>query len=69
MYVRKCHRWALQFKDRGAFSFSRRERPHVWQKDEWGVTPIALTNGVEYGERANTAGEDTIFTLVQEIKQ
>lgn len=41
----------------------------VWQKDEWGVTPIALTNGVEYGERANTAGEDTIFTLVQEIKQ
>jgi hypothetical protein len=63
----------VNFTDRGSFAFSRRERPHlVWKKGESasdGVSPIALSNGVEYGQRANTAGEDTIFTLVQMLQQ
>ena len=63
----------VQFKDRGSFAFSRRERPHlIWKIGESaanGTTPIALSNGVEYGEEANTAGEDTIFTLVQPLRQ
>ena len=61
---------SVNYTDRGPFEFSRRERPHlVWKHGAVGVTPVALSNGVEYGERANTAGEDTIFTLVQEIQQ
>jgi hypothetical protein len=63
----------VQFKNRGSFAFSRRERPHlIWKEGESaanGTTPVALSNGVEYGKEANTAGEDTIFTLVQLLQQ
>ena len=63
----------VNFTDRGSFAFSRRERPHlIWKEGQsaaGGVTPIALSNGVEYGAKANTAGEDTIFTLIQQLQQ
>ena len=53
----------------GRFAFSRRERPHlIWAKGGFGRSPIALSNGVEYGARANTPGEDAIFTLVQPLR-
>ena len=61
----------VNFTDGTNFAFSRRERPHlVWEKGESWETkvPIALSNGVEYGSTANTAGEDMIFTLVQPLK-
>jgi len=61
---------AVEFTDGTSFAFSRRERPHlVWGKGAWGVTPLALTNGVEYGAKANTAYQDAIFTLSQPLKQ
>ena len=41
-------------------SFSRRERPHLLFAPD-GETPVALSNGVQYGAR------DAIFTLVQYI--
>jgi hypothetical protein len=63
----------VNFTDRGTFAFSRRERPHlIWKEGEsaaGGLTPIGLSNGVEYGRLANTAGDDTIFTLVQQLQQ
>ena len=59
----------VNFTDGTSFAFSRRERPHlVWAKGQEGRRPIALSNGVEYGARANTAGEDAIFTLVQRLE-
>ena len=62
----------VNFTDRGPFAFSRRERPHlIWKEGEnssMGMTPIALSNGVEYGTRANTAGQDMVFTFVQELR-
>ena len=61
----------VQFTDGTSFAFSRRERPHlVWKGGEEGTgSPIALTNGVEYGAAANTAYQDAIYTLSQPIAQ
>jgi hypothetical protein len=63
----------VSFTDGTSFSFTRRERPHlVWQAtngETWETkVPIALTNGVEYGSAANTAGQDMIFTLMQPLR-
>ena len=57
-------------------AFLRRERPHILFADD-GVTPVALSNGVEYsvpeGVRCDVNGSatvcDPIFTLVQPIAQ
>ena len=63
----------VSFTNRGTFAFSRRERPHlIWKEGgsaAGGVKPIALSYGVEYGRLANTAGDDTIFTLDQQLQQ
>ena len=67
----------VNFTDGTSFAFSRRERPHIiWAAPSGGGSggaaaapqPIALTNGVEYGAHANTAGEDTIYTLMQPLR-
>ena len=34
-----------------------------------GEQPVALSNGVQYGGRANTPLEDAVFTLVQPLVQ
>ena len=57
-------------------AFSRRERPHVLFGGADGLTPIALSNGVQYaappGVSCTIGGSpfpcDPIFTLVQPIK-
>ena len=50
------------FTDGGAFTFSRRERPHfVFAQD--GVTPLALTNGAQYGGKYG----DATYTLLQPV--
>ena len=50
----------VNFTDGSVQSFSRRERPHILFAAD-GSTPIALSNGVEYGNN------DAIFSLVQPI--
>ena len=60
----------VQYTDGATYTFSRRERPHlVWAPGKRGVTPVALTNGVEYGAAANTPYQDTVFTLSQPLRQ
>ena len=50
----------IQYDDATNFTFSRRERPHfVFGNDS--CTPIALTNGAQYG---GTYGDATITPLV-----
>ena len=50
------------FTDGGTYSFSRRERPHfVFGAD--GVTPLALTNGAQYGGQYG----DATYTLLQPV--
>ncbi len=49
--------------DNSNFSFPRRERPHLIFDDDQ-CTPIALTNGVEYGGKYG----DATYTLLQPIK-
>ena len=51
---------AANFSDGSWQTFSRRERPHLLFAAD-GVTPIALSTGVEYG------GGDAVFTLVQPV--
>lgn len=53
----------VQFTDGTSFTFTRRERPHFIFADD-GCTPIALTNGAEYGGQYG----DATYTLLQPIK-
>ena len=52
----------VAFSDGTNFTFTRRERPHLVFKED-GVTPLALSNGAQFG---GVYG-DGVFTLVQPI--
>ena len=52
----------VEFTDGSSFTFTRRERPHFVFADD-GVTPIALTNGAQYGGKYG----DATYTLLQPI--
>ena len=52
----------VNFTDGSSFAFSRRERPHLLFAPD--KTPIALSNGVQYGGPFG----DAVFTLVQNIQ-
>lgn len=59
---------AVSFTDGSNFSFSRRERPHlVWDKDQAGVTALALSNGVQYLGQLDEPNADATLTLVQPL--
>jgi len=59
---------SVNFTDGSNFNFSRRERPHItWAPGKYGITPLALTNGVEYGTAPNTPFQDGTFSLMQAI--
>eukprot|EP01084_Bolivina_argentea_P238247 400262_1 len=53
----------VDFTDGSTFMFERRERPHFVFDDD-GCTPIALTNGVQWGG----VYDDSTYTLLQPIK-
>ena len=54
---------AANYTDGSWQVFSRRERPHLlFDGDGAGAAPIALSTGVQYGER------DAVFTLVQPLR-
>eukprot|EP01084_Bolivina_argentea_P270673 460311_1 len=53
----------VQFTDNTDFTFSRRERPHLVFGDDK-CTPIALTNGAQYGGQYG----DATYTLLQPVK-
>lgn len=53
----------ISFTDGTNFTFSRRERPHFIFADD-GCTPIALTNGAQYGGKYG----DATYTLLQPVK-
>eukprot|EP01083_Nonionella_stella_P050459 134207_1 len=52
----------VTFMDNTNFAFTRRERPHFIFDDD-GCTPIALTNGAQYGGKYH----DATYTLLQPI--
>ncbi len=53
----------VQFTDNTNFTFTRRERPHfIFAEDK--CTPIALTNGAEYGGKYG----DATYTVLQPVK-
>lgn len=52
----------VDFSDGTTITYDRRERPHFIFDDD-GCTPIALSNGIQYG---GTYGDAT-FTLIQPI--
>jgi hypothetical protein len=61
----------VRFDGRGAYRFSRRERPHlVFAHPDDPFAPTALTTGVQYGEGSPmyAPGEDACFTLLQPVK-
>ena len=44
-------------------------RPHItWGVGKYGIAPVALTNGVEYGKSSNTPYQDGTFSLMQGIR-
>ena len=53
----------VNFTDGTTKTYSRRERPHFVFADD-GCTPIALTNGVQYGGQFG----DATFSLLQPVK-
>ena len=55
----------VAFKDGSTHAYTRRERPHLLWKDD---VPLALTNGVQYGGKANAPNGDGVFTLSQGLR-
>merc|ERR1712176_1577070 len=63
IYAGSIYGNTVQYTDGTNFIFSRRERPHfIFDIDD--CTPIALTNGAQYGGQYG----DATFTLLQPIK-
>jgi len=59
----------VEFTDGTKFTFLRRERPHlVWAAGRYGTTPLALTNGVQYGGPPNKPYMDAVMTLSQGLQ-
>eukprot|EP01084_Bolivina_argentea_P162424 282673_1 len=63
IYAGSIYGNVVEYIDGSSFRFTRRERPHfVFADDD--CTPIALTNGAQYGGKYG----DATFTLLQPIK-
>jgi hypothetical protein len=57
----------IVFTDGTNVSASRRERPHlIWDAD--GVSPVALSNGVQLAGQPNAPNTDGVTTLVQPLR-
>ena len=64
IYTGYAYNNIVEFTDGSSITYGRRERPHFIFDSDDKCTPIALTNGVQYGGEYG----DATFTLLQPVK-